>query len=438
MLRRVSAGAILSLFLAACGGGGGGSSSTPQQPAPPPPPPPPVEGGGNTGGETGGENGGETGGENEGGHETGGDEETEEEIPGGSTDPEDGAVAPPSDEETGGGSENGTSGSEGDTGATGGSEGDDTETGSELETEKEETEPEPVNQPPELVSPVSFSFNENVYVGIRLDVVDPDGDEVSISFPNQGDNARFRFDPRMQTIEARTSYSYLNFEEPIDSDEDNIYELTVVLSDGELQTSVVILIEILDVDEPPEFTHTRVLELHENQTGPIFQFSANDPEGGDVSGFRVHSVSKLGEAYNSARLMEAFSIDRVTGVLTVNVPFDAEIDGTVYPINIVVAASDGNLTGYGGLEIRLVDVVDRVVEGARIGGTSPAALLGDSLVSIGDLDGDGVEEFWIGERFVTGHANTQILRGWMIWGKTMRDLLADGSIDLTINDLSTD
>ena len=294
------------------------------------------------------------------------------------------------------------------------------------------------NSPPHFTSPTSFTFDENVPVQFGLAVEDPDGDEITIRDETGGDGALFTVDLSTGRVTATTSNAAFDFEHPLDVDQNNVYEQNITLSDGKVSVRTTIKVTIVDVDEPPDFTSPQTLELNENQTGPVFTFTAEDPEGGSVSGYRLVQVSKLGEAVNSERLLAAFSIDAGTGVLSVVTPFDAEVDGTQDPINVVVEASDGKLVGSGGVNIALIDQPARAVKGAAISGIGQFSPLGDYAHNLGDIDGDGLEEIWINQRVEEGFAEPVNETAYLVWGKALRDLLADGSANLSIADLTAE
>ncbi|MEL7312914.1 MAG: hypothetical protein AAFN07_15465, partial [Pseudomonadota bacterium] len=88
------------------------------------------------------------------------------------------------------------------------------------------------NQPPSFTGPTSFSFAENVAVTFTLNVTDPDSATVTITEVAGGDSGLFTLDTNSGVITANTANNSFNFEDPQDSNADNVYEQQVQLSDG--------------------------------------------------------------------------------------------------------------------------------------------------------------------------------------------------------------
>ncbi|MEL7310287.1 MAG: cadherin repeat domain-containing protein, partial [Pseudomonadota bacterium] len=196
-----------------------------------------------------------------------------------------------------------------------------------------------------------------------------------------------------------------------------------------------ITVTITDVDEGPEFVAVPEFQLNENATGLIVTFMATDPEGGMVSDFQITEVSKLGEPVNAQRLLDAFALDPMTGALSVVVPFDAEVEGTQDVISVGVSATDGTNQGFGGVTIRLVDLPGRPVDALRISGEGGmTGAFGDTANPVGDLDGDGIEEVFVGA--LTGADSVET--GYLLWGASLRSSLLAAGAEQRINELGVD
>lgn len=292
------------------------------------------------------------------------------------------------------------------------------------------------NSPPRVTSPTSFEFDENDLVQFIIEVADTDGDTITIRDNATGDGGLFRVDPTTGVVTANTSNQSFDFENPLDNNRDNIYEQTITLTDGKATTSVTIRVTIRNVDEPPVFQPIGVIQLPENTTGPIAMFTAEDPEGLPVQQYRVSSVSKLGETFNSERLRNAFSMDPQTGILSVEVPFDAEIEGVQDQISISVGASDGTNVGYGGVSIQIVDIPARVVDGVAINGENLPGSFADYIQTLGDIDQDGLEDFWISQGMPLYTPGYTEASGWLVWGRTIKDEMLSGALELVQSDLT--
>ena len=85
----------------------------------------------------------------------------------------------------------------------------------------------------------------------------------------------------------------LDFESPADSDGNNVYELTVRVTDGkdesgnpnsEIDDSIDVTVRVTNVNEPPDVSSLgSELEADENSPGPLSPLSVNDPEGHTVT-----------------------------------------------------------------------------------------------------------------------------------------------------------
>lgn len=290
------------------------------------------------------------------------------------------------------------------------------------------------NQPPSFRSPTTFQFSENEQVIFTLEVTDPDSATVTISDLPGGDGALFTVDPNTGIVTANTPNGAFNFEDPRDGNSDNVYEQRVQLSDGTNTVTATITVSITDVDEGPEFAPVAETPLEENATGVIVTFAATDPEGGTVGNYRITEVSKLGEPVNAQRLLDAFSLDPDSGALSVVIPFDAEVEGTQDVIRIGVSASDGTNEGFGSVALRLVDLPSRIGEAVRLTGRGSGSPLGTAASSVGDIDGDGVDEVFVTEATDQSGLET----AYLLWGGALRDALAGGGSDVLIADLGAD
>jgi hypothetical protein len=392
MWRRAIAGMILAFSLAACGGGGGTSSD------------PGIQTGGGTGGGSGGGTGGGSGGGTGGG--SGGD--------------------------TGGGSGGDTGGGSG--GDTGGGSGGDTGGGSS-------------NAPPRFTSPTSFVFDENTDVSFLLSVTDSDSTTITITQEAGGDGGLFTID--LGDAEARITMNIVpDYENPQDGNKDNVYEQTVTLYDGVNTVRKTISVTIKDVNEMPVFTAPIVatygiadLEMEENYTGFVFTFQAADPEGEQVSYSMANLDNSGTNGADTTDYKSSFSLDASTGELRAIKPFDAEAlaagssNGEALGVQFVLKASDGETYNFITVHIDITDVPTQAIQGARIDGDDETIPLGDYLSNLGDIDGDGIDEFWI-TRQNQSAGNPIGGPGYLVWGKTMRDELADGVANLSVSDLT--
>lgn len=291
------------------------------------------------------------------------------------------------------------------------------------------------NSPPRFTSPTFFTFKENQVVMFTLEVADADGDTIVIRDDQSGDGRHFSVNPQSGLVAAITQSGGFDFEAPIDVNGDNVYEQRVTLSDGKTTVSQIIKVTIEDVDEPPVLTGATTFYLNENETGPLFQLIAEDPEGAAVSDFRIEFVSQV-YGRQSRTLADSFSVDAQTGVITINQAFDAERENTQTPIVLVIEFSDGRFVVREVVEIWLVDLPSLVLDGVRITGVKGSEPLGDYMMPLGDIDGDGLEDFWITKLISRPALSPKQETAWLIWGKTIRDLNSSGATSLNTSNLT--
>ena len=148
-----------------------------------------------------------------------------------------------------------------------------------------------VNEPPEFdTSAVELEIDENTAtntnIGSLIAALDPESDELTYSLVGS-DSHWFDIDTSSGQIKTK---ALLDRESPFDSDEDNIYEMRVWVTDGQntegntdtsVDDSIDLTITVADVNEPPEFDTSAVeLEIAENTATNT---NIGDPLAGDRS-----------------------------------------------------------------------------------------------------------------------------------------------------------
>jgi len=111
-------------------------------------------------------------------------------------------------------------------------------------------ESQPTNRAPSVTSDGAVSVSENSTLVLNVAATDPDGD--TLSFTLAGEDAGV-FDI---TADGQLSFDTApDFEAPGDDDGDNVYRLTVTVSDGTADTSLDITAEVIN-DEEDDFQLT--------------------------------------------------------------------------------------------------------------------------------------------------------------------------------------
>ena len=134
------------------------------------------------------------------------------------------------------------------------------------------------NQSPVFSHSVQYhSIQENTVFVTELNASDPDGDFLSYSILNVGDVNAFS----VNISSGELSFiSPPDYENPNDSNLDNVYQLIVQATDGENNATMNLNVEVLDVSEnaAPVFQNDGNFTVLENQSF-IFDFNASDPDG---------------------------------------------------------------------------------------------------------------------------------------------------------------
>ena len=109
---------------------------------------------------------------------------------------------------------------------------------------------------------------------------DPDGDQ--ISYQLDGDDALL-FDITSDTG-AVSFLAVPDFEDRKDTNQDNVYDLIIIASDGAQSGSQILTISLTNVNEDPSFaTASTSFTLNENDTTSLALAAASDPDGEDLT-----------------------------------------------------------------------------------------------------------------------------------------------------------
>ena len=143
-------------------------------------------------------------------------------------------------------------------------------------------------------------------------------------------------------------------EQPADADSDNLYEITVVASDGQNEGTLEVTVTVTEVNEGPEISGRDTLTVSENYEAVLAAYSATDPE--DTSA-EITSWSVTGRDGGDFTINE-------DGELTFRNPPDYERPADSERDNeyeVTVRASDGQVYGTYGVTVT-VEAVDESPE----------------------------------------------------------------------------
>lgn len=141
-----------------------------------------------------------------------------------------------------------------------------------------------------------FSFTENTPVQFTVSASDPDGDNITITEANSGDGGLFQLDTSTGQVTALTVNSVFNFEDPLDTNRDNIYEQSFTLSDGTTTVTETITVTITNVIEPPRYLGATEFTAAEGVAG--FAISATDDNSGELQ-FSLSGVDAAAFVYEN-------------------------------------------------------------------------------------------------------------------------------------------
>ena len=226
-----------------------------------------------------------------------------------------------------------------------------------------------VNEPPEFELPamlieVTENTEANTEIGDPVAAIDPESTELKYSLAGT-DSGLFSIDDSSGQISVGAATT-VDYESPSDSDGDNIYELVVLVTDGQdedgnpddsIDAKIDATVMVTDVNEPPQFEVLYVwFEVEENTAGltnvgdPIL---AADPELDELTYSLVGADAGL------------FGFDPLTGLISIGAAtvldheFPADSDGdNVY--ELAVEVTDGKDEG-GNADTSVDDVIGVII-----------------------------------------------------------------------------
>ena len=139
----------------------------------------------------------------------------------------------------------------------------------------------PINDAPVINALSEFSVNEATQVVTTIAVTDVDKDDLTYALSGT--------DAGLFAISSSGALSFISspdFENPADSDTNNVYDLTVSVSDGTLADEQVLSVTVLNITEvtnqAPAFTSSATFSAAENQTD-IGTVTATDADGDSLT-----------------------------------------------------------------------------------------------------------------------------------------------------------
>ena len=214
-----------------------------------------------------------------------------------------------------------------------------------------------VNNPPQINNlDSSYSLDETSIDVVTVDATDPEG--ASLTFSVSGEDAE------VFTFNNGATLSFLNpsdYENPVDSNKDNIYNIDIKVSDGFNVVSQSLTININEIPEAPEFLNLSENIQHEEHVRVIGVIEVVDPEGDNFT-LQFGGVDADQFTFNQNTRNLQF---RVLGDPNYENPTDADGDN-IYEIQFVATESkSGGLTRTLDVNVEVTDIKDTY----RVSGT---------------------------------------------------------------------
>ena len=219
---------------------------------------------------------------------------------------------------------------------------------------------------------VDLPINENTSGSVyQAQASDPE--QATLTYSASGTDASlFTLDPASGELTFKQSP---NFEAPVDSGADNVYELDIAANDGTNQASQAITITVTNVNETPSFATTSVnLDTAENNSSFAYTAeAATDPDQGQQLSYQLSGDDAA-----------AFNFDTSTRSLTFKQSPDFETptdqdSNNAYQIDII--ASDGEYETTQSIAIAVTDLNDESPQFTSLN----LQTVDYTLVSIGDI-----------------------------------------------------
>ena len=192
------------------------------------------------------------------------------------------------------------------------------------------------NEPPTIIPPGDITRVENSTGTVAdYNAVDPEGVTDTFTWSLSGDDAEdFRLHAESGSLTFVNSPDYDN---PADADGDNIYLLTIGVTDGDLTNSINVEVTVTDVNEPPAINSNvaTAVTREEGFAGTLAMYTATDQEGVTAFVWSLEGTDK-----------DDLIIDASTGALSFknppdfDNPLDSNGDGTFNTYNVVVKVTE--------------------------------------------------------------------------------------------------
>ena len=228
----------------------------------------------------------------------------------------------------------------------------------------------------------SVSVAESQTAVTDVDATDPNGDPLTYSITGGADDGAFAIDPASGAV---SFLSAPDFELPTDAGQNNVYDVTVSVSDGTGHSDTqAIAVTVTNVNEFAPVINggaAASVSAHENQT-VVTDVDATDGDG-DVLTYSITGGADIGE----------FTIDSSTGVLAFSDPPDFEAPADADRDNfyeVTVTAADATLADTQAITVEVTDVEEGDNTPPTIssdgGGSTASMSIAENQTAVTDVD----------------------------------------------------
>ena len=191
------------------------------------------------------------------------------------------------------------------------------------------------NEPPTITPTGDITRVENSTGTVAdYNAVDPEGVTDTFTWSLSGDDAEdFRLHAESGSLTFVNSPDY---DDPADADGDNVYLLTIGVTDGDIPNSTDVAVTVTNVNEPPVITGgDAAITEAENFEGTLATYTAEDPEGVTAFVWSLEGTDR-----------EDLAIEASTGALSFKAPpdfdnpLDSRSDGSLNTYNVTVKATE--------------------------------------------------------------------------------------------------
>jgi len=149
------------------------------------------------------------------------------------------------------------------------------------------------NRVPVFTSPTTVTIQENQVLSFDVNASDPDGNPLGYVIVGGSDELKFEINSSTGLLSFEMNSSAgMDFEVPVDADRDNVYLLTIGVSDGIELVDQNLSVIVTDVNEAPQnLNPLATLNIKENQAIGLFvgEFNASDQDAGATLSYALTS-----------------------------------------------------------------------------------------------------------------------------------------------------